>query len=1564
MNDIPHYPWNEGDKLFASELNAAIANAMATSGGAGRNIIDVSEIMRGDPNSGMDATPAMQQALALAAITPGSVIYLCPGEWNFQAAVPAGASDGGTLGACFLIPSRTVIRGAGLAVTRMLWNDADETFNLFDAVQVTAGTPLTTDIAFEDFTIVGSWDRNLEGTGNGGYPLIIHNASAIRFHRVGSRFCRRNAIVTRYCYDIVCHECDIRYCAHGAIDHATCAMVIVSNNTIMHSDDNCIAVHSENFDSWGVRKNVIIVGNSIFDSVGIACIAPRSVLVAYNNLDCIRLVGITFHEYVPPTVGSNSAALGTVIANNNITNIINEWAFSGPPQIRNGNVGISLSGSSARAGNLPAIPGENVTNTTTVDGIVFPAGTIIDDTVYFGTNSTDPTVAVAISRGYTIIGNSVARTLPPCDGTATAVVGGTAKTYTKWSDYGFTDPVGNGRMFLKTGWVNPSLNVSQISGEGVRLGGGSIRDVLITNNEFRGLEKAVNFYLCQPKDVFVRSNLIVDCGTGFGAIVVDLSPTSGSPPVPDDPKLPARIYIEDNFIDVDPYQRHSNRLPRGQWNTNVRPQWPGAVWIQSGSGVVFRRNTVRNANVVVSNGPGGVTHVSDNWVEGFPAPTPNTPNAGIGVVPLDGTRLRHIESDPTSTHYGEIMSAPLDVSLSMPTTGLYLVGAYVTRTYTGPDANGAVLRGWVRLTTGDTHVAGVDWSPVYDYSTSNDLTALPVVGASSGVVSGIVVNPLPGAFQFAISDPWPGVAIDAPGSGGTQATAHVPTLLPEIPGTIDTTTMGSDHNLGLVPLIAAGGLSYVVGETLTATGGTFTTPFQGTVDSIGSAGGVQRFIVTQGGKYSAFPPNPTNFSGTAGAGFALHLQTWALGAPLIVDNGGHYPNGTPNAVLTFTNGDRGGRLTVKMGQSFVGSPTGLMLAGNATAPLQAVPLQQLTSATAGGPFLPLTGGTVGGATVFANVSYNLLASGAAGDGVTDDTPKIQAFLNALPFGCEVVLPAGSQFLIDSADLTLPPGITIKGQGGLTNTNMLSGPAFILNPLYTIHVNEGVHFSNFKILRKGLLGAPSQAQINAAVAQWAAEAIFLQTSAATASGNTLPFTNTSGVTVGMKAYGEHLQPHGTTVTAVVPNTSVTFAGVVNFPVPIGDYVRFGASIAVHLPPNLAAFTVERLRIMGFHTALLTEGGDVFVDTMEADCTTVMYVIHGGDASYITKVHCIPYYGNTSGAGTMRPGPAFLLCHADGWFFETCSVVGWAVGFVLHGVGGVTLQRCWREGTPDGTTVSTAFRTEGGIITGPTFLGCVATASICYDFQQTMGGVVSVGCTSAVGSGDPTVIAHYRLGPASTGQISSSELITGTSTPFVVQPGVGNWRIVSLEMFAAPNPWIVGAAADLAKISLISCAAMDGTTSTQVQTHVNERMWVTSNTSVATTDGSPSETFAVESSAAGAANTNLSSFWRNGTRLGYFSTGVSNGQLELHGDGINLGLFGNAITLGNPTTITGGVNFGSVLGSTNIDLANHIRLWSTTYGINVTSARLNYVTGGYVSPSGTVHKFIIGGSDAAH
>jgi hypothetical protein len=123
-----------------------------------------------------------------------------------------------------------------------------------------------------------------------------------------------------------------------------------------------------------------------------------------------------------------------------------------------------------------------------------------------------------------------------------------------------------------------------------------------------------------------------------------------------------------------------------------------------------------------------------------------------------------------------------------------------------------------------------------------------------------------------------------------------------------------------------------------------------------------------------------------------------------------------------------------------------------------------------GAFLPLGGGTVG-PTVLTNVSYNLLASGAHGDGVTDDTAAIQTFLNSLPAGAEVILPATHQFLIDSASLTIPAGLTIRGQGAFTENpagvGNLIGPAFILNPAHSLVPQNAVRLTNFKVLRKGL-----------------------------------------------------------------------------------------------------------------------------------------------------------------------------------------------------------------------------------------------------------------------------------------------------------------------------------------------------------------------------------------------------------------------------------------------------------------------------------------------------------------
>ena len=608
-----------------------------------------------------------------------------------------------------------------------------------------------------------------------------------------------------------------------------------------------------------------------------------------------------------------------------------------------------------------------------------------------------------------------------------------------------------------------------------------------------------------------------------------------------------------------------------------------------------------------------------------------------------------------------------------------------------------------------------------------------------------------------------------------------------------------------------------------------------------------------------------------------------------------------------------------------------------------------------GSYLPLTGGTVTGPLAVTGNVYDIRISGCAVDGTTDARAILQPWLNALPKGSRVRVPAECKVLISSGDLTIPAGVTIEGEGPTLETlagiagGLNYGPAFILNSTSTIILSSGACLRNLKVLRQGLLDNPTTTDVNTAVALWASEAKILYTTATSASGsNVLTFADTTGVVSGQKVFMDSVGNVTTvqSVTATTVTLSTNLASAVAAQTP----VRFGSSIALRTPGSVGGTRYENLMIVGFHTAILTQAGRVWARDICADCNTILFAVNGGDASYISRFHCIGYYGGfTSGVGNARMGPAYVFGHADGWSISECTQVSWRTGFVIANTSGIRFDRCWSEHIPDGVNVCTSFLTRG-LINVVTFNQCTLSApSVGFDMQHTGGLAMMTGCISAC-INDATKIAHYRLGAGSTGHINGAMINANAVTPVVAQPGVGMWKVAHPLMGGAvPSPWMSGAPADLANVQTFMVRDTVNASNAYVQTHLREKTWLSWDSSIAISDGSPASPLAVETLTAGTSDVHLQSFYRSGTRLAYFTTASTNTALQLRGDGKDLSFQGSTkIDFLSPTNHVGAA-FGSTLASAVNDMSKHIALFGASYGITITNSRLNLITGNTVAVS---------------
>ena len=679
--------------LAASIAMVTNVIAPALANGATATRPDVYNIA--DYGAAGDATSdnsALNLALTYAGLHPGTQILIPTGTWAF--------SVDSSNGYGFKIPSFTTLTGEDQNATTITWNDTAGVY-LFSATSNTSAAR-TTSITFQNFTVKGTW-----GTATNGYtayqignaPFLPTGVDGLTFDHITSEYSRGFGISARGSTNVTVRDSHTLQTFSDAINLSQTSNASINNNFIEHTDDDAISVHSDIYDTWGVRRHIEITGNHIFDAQGIDVEAARQANISDNTLDSIRQVGISVvtnpaSSLTGPTEG-NSADESILITGNKLTNLLNRQNID---NINQGVVGIVINGLSARAGQYSAAPGEAIALT----------GKVIDPYREFMANSQLPGVAVSGGHAILVANNMIMRDLPASNG-------GDSR-YTQWTDFK------QGLITSRIGPQNPKLAESDMEGACVALTGGSLRDVMITGNDCHGMSDGLSVAgsgNSHYADVVYRDNNVVDF-TGHGILVNTAGKLS--------------LIAENNLFNGDPFQKSPARGANGTWTNG---SGPAGIYVQSGTGVTFRDNTLLNVAIDTNVDPtlptggclieGNIDEADPSVINSF-----STANKGIAEVHSAGFRLAQLDSDPGSPTYDTLLSAPVSAAFSAPTAGKWMLGAYVRNA--APAATAPV--GWLRLTTGSSNVPGIDWLAVQNANGGVSVNNGTATILPSGIITG------------------------------------------------------------------------------------------------------------------------------------------------------------------------------------------------------------------------------------------------------------------------------------------------------------------------------------------------------------------------------------------------------------------------------------------------------------------------------------------------------------------------------------------------------------------------------------------------------------------------------------------------------------------------------------------------------------------------------------------------------------------------------------------------------------------------------------------------------------
>lgn len=575
-----------------------------------------------------------------------------------------GAGGAGQLG--------NVLFGTDTAKTGSLDNDTHDFFKI------------------EGVTLRGTWWREMEGlkdrtwTANDGYRLhMIGGSNCKQVELIGVTFkdVIGMASISEHGQQFTAHNCNLNRVGGDGIRGIDFSSQIVTNNRILHCDDDSIALAADDVvpNAARPRRRTAIVTNNIIEcSEGPIFLGALDLTFSNNKMSMTYGTGLTVFAQKSDDASKGEGGVAAISMVGNT--VLNHMSASTRTTTPSGGWGSAIPAVLIGGNGSPLIGFETTTPTKSPwDATELTWGALHAQDV------AQPTaVSGYAAYGLTCSDMVVMRTLP---------------TAANYSDYGY------GKRFTRWGFDDPAVADANFAEDGIKVGG-YWDGLSIVNPRIMGMIGGAGVRFSTTADdmslrnVVVDGGDIIDCNNG-----VDGSAAGGS--------HEQDVLVQNVRFNLDPHRRSTSRNSNG-WSVTTFAA-PTCIKFNYVTGVSMLNNRFQNASnpwsveggVTDANGGNGRVHGNVGVVDFGEAGTSSTHsgNLGLGRIHTASEAISYEVRDlvPTSATFGTPRDGMKCTNAALSGSGYYVRG-HIQRLTNG--------QAYYRLLTGTGAVVNTDWAEI------------------------------------------------------------------------------------------------------------------------------------------------------------------------------------------------------------------------------------------------------------------------------------------------------------------------------------------------------------------------------------------------------------------------------------------------------------------------------------------------------------------------------------------------------------------------------------------------------------------------------------------------------------------------------------------------------------------------------------------------------------------------------------------------------------------------------------------------------------------------------------